>query len=159
MKAKDIQWHLATRKSSPFYVRRMAAVVPNVSWGLLYDEADLIVLSKTGYLTEVEIKISMADWKADLSKTKWKRTNYQDNLVKRFFYAAPAELAIRYAELQLPEFAGVISISDRGLAIVIKEAGNIKGHKKLSLLQVHKLLRLASIKAWRMAYKPEKDEA
>lgn len=156
MTAKEIQWYLATKKSSPFYVRLMMAVVPNVSWGMLPDEADLIVLSKTGYLTEVEVKVSLSDWKADLEKRKWLRKKFQNGLVKRFFYAAPEALAARHAELALPSMAGVISVSERGEATVIRPAATFPGHKKLSVLQAHKLLRLAAIKAWKMAYKEAK---
>lgn len=161
MRAKDIQWHLATRKSSPFYLRTHLCVVPNVSWGLIDHEADLLAMSKTGYLTEVEIKVSFADWKADLAKRKWKSAKwsgkYQSGMIKRFYYAAPAALAVRHAELEIPDFAGVVSVSDLGIATIIKPAKNITGHRKLSLLETHKLLRLAAIKAWRMAYKPGKE--
>jgi len=154
MNAKTITWYLATRRSSPFYVRKQLAVVPNVSWGLLPWEADLIVCTKTGYLTEVEVKVSMADWKVDMLKFKWRSASSKTSMIKRFYYAAPIKLAQRYTELQLPEGAGVIGIDDQGFVTVLKEAENRKGFRKLTLLESHKLLRLSAIKAWRMSYKP-----
>ena len=33
-------------------------IVPNISWGAGFDEVDLMVIKKTGYVIGVEIKIS-----------------------------------------------------------------------------------------------------
>lgn len=43
-------------------------MIPNLSWGLLDYEADFVAISKSGYMTEVEIKRSFEDFKADFSK-------------------------------------------------------------------------------------------
>lgn len=48
---------------------RTNIIVPNLSWGFLNHEADLIAVDKNGYLTEVEIKRSFEDFKADFKKT------------------------------------------------------------------------------------------
>ena len=42
---------------------RTDIVVPNLSWGLLNHEADLAIIRKSGYLTEIEIKRSYQDLK------------------------------------------------------------------------------------------------
>ena len=47
---------------------RQNLVVPNVSWGLLNYEADVVSLTPSGYATEVEIKVSKADLLADFKK-------------------------------------------------------------------------------------------
>lgn len=53
-------WMLLNRCRRLDYRRN--TVVPNAYWGLgLTWEADLLVISKAGYLTEVEIKVSKAD--------------------------------------------------------------------------------------------------
>ena len=39
---------------------RQNIIVPNVSWSFLNYEADLVVLTKSNYATEIEIKISKA---------------------------------------------------------------------------------------------------
>lgn len=49
---------------------RTNLIVPNLSWGFLNHEADLISIDKNGYLTEVEIKRSLED----LRQTSKKRT-------------------------------------------------------------------------------------
>jgi len=57
-------------------------------------ESDMLVVSKAGYCTEIEVKTSFSDWKADALKEKWGKLNlgrYWD-WVKRFTYAVPADL-------------------------------------------------------------------
>jgi hypothetical protein len=46
--------------------------VSNVSWSLLPYEADLIALTQSGYMIEVEIKISLSDLKREDGKAKWR---------------------------------------------------------------------------------------
>lgn len=57
-------------------------------------ESDMLVVSQAGYMTEVEIKTSWADWKADAAKDKWGKLDLDRywSLVKRFTYAVPGEL-------------------------------------------------------------------
>ena len=47
---------------------RVNLVVPNVSWGFFNHECDLISISKSGFATEYEIKVSKSDLKADKKK-------------------------------------------------------------------------------------------
>ena len=54
--------------NSGIWNKRQDIFVPNLSWGLLNHEADLVILTKSGYLTEVEIKRSWEDFKADFKK-------------------------------------------------------------------------------------------
>lgn len=156
MNAKTIAWYLAVRQRSPFHARKHIAVVPNVSWGLLPWEADLIVCSKAGYLTEVEIKISMSDWKADLLKAKHRASWPELAMIKRFYYAAPPELASRYDELALDSKIGVIAVAESGIT-VLREARDRPGFRKLTEKEIMKILRLAAIKAWRLAYDPNEE--
>jgi hypothetical protein len=156
MTAKEVMWLLAKRGSSPFFARRQLAVVPNVSWAMLPWEADLLVLSPSGYLTEVEIKVSLSDWKADFSKKKFgvHQDWAQAAMIKQFYYAAPKALAVRYGELALPTWAGVVSVDDSGVS-VLKPAETRPGHRKLTEKEQTRLLRLAAIKAWGLFHRPE----
>lgn len=159
MNAKLISWLLAVRRSSPFFARSQLGVVPNVSWGLLPWEADLLVLSKSKFLTEIEIKISMSDWKADLLKAKHKISDSADypavNSIKRFFYAGPDKLMQRHSELGLPESVGIISVDENKIKI-IKPALN-RSAKKLADKETIQFLRLGTLKAWKMAHDPNLD--
>lgn len=50
---------------------------------------DLVQISRAGYATEFEIKISRADWKADADKQKWMKPRPH---IARFFYCVPEHL-------------------------------------------------------------------
>lgn len=72
---------------SPFYIRKNI-VVPNCSWGFLNHEADLLIMSKAGYLTEVEIKRSWSDFKADFQKSH----THNDKHIAHLYYAVPESI-------------------------------------------------------------------
>ena len=168
--AKAIAWTLAQRKHSPAYARQNFAVVPNVSWGLLPWEADLLFCTKSGFLSEIEIKISLSDWKADLLKAKHRVAYRQWAMVKRFYYAAPPDLARRWPEIkletldetrglvtthQMMDCAGVLAVDvHSGRIDVLKEATPRFGHRKLTDKEMLALARLGCLKAWKMAHHP-----
>lgn len=158
--ARVIAFALAQRHDSPFFARRHLAVVPNVSWGLLNWEADLLVLQRNGFLTEVEIKISLQDWKADAAKAKWTDQQFK-RLVKRFWYAVPADLAERRAEAGIPDHAGVIAWRREGnresLNIVRLPKSN-RDALACTIEEQQKLMRLGCLKAWKMAHHPSIEE-
>lgn len=66
--------------------------------------ADLLWVSEGMLATEVEIKVSRGDWRADLAKTKWGRL---PRWVARFVYAVPEELGVPD---WVPAMAGVWSV-------------------------------------------------
>lgn len=69
---------------------RKNTFVPNVSWGFFRThEADLVMLSKAGYLTEYEIKRSWSDFLADFKKT----TNHFEGKVMQLYYVVPECIA------------------------------------------------------------------
>lgn len=76
--------------SDMFNLRRNI-VVPNVSWGLLEYEADFVSLSKSGYLTEVEIKRSWEDFRKDFTK----KHLHDDPRISYFYYCVPKSIAYR----------------------------------------------------------------
>jgi hypothetical protein len=68
--------------------------------------ADMVIISKAGYVTEVEIKTSVADWRVDLKKGKWAKPRPH---IKRFYYAIPEALADRIPS-GLPTEAGLLVV-------------------------------------------------
>ena len=74
-----------TRMLASYYDIRKNLVVPNVSWGFMWYEADLVVITKAGYMTEIEIKRSWTDFLADFKK----RDYHSDARISRFYYAVP----------------------------------------------------------------------
>jgi hypothetical protein len=68
---------------------RNHTIVPNVSWGLgLRHECDMLVLDKKGQFTEIEIKISLADLKADFKKPH----GHASKIITRLVYAIPKDM-------------------------------------------------------------------
>jgi len=157
MKAKGVAWLIASNRWSPFYIRTQFAVVSNVSWGLLPWEADIIACSKTGFLTEIEIKVSLSDWKIDIQKQKFRDYEFTHR-IKKFYYAAPIELAVRYQEVLMPPFAGVLGVSEYGGVKILKEAVT-NNARKLSDKEMLQLARLGSMKAWKLTHEELQEES
>lgn len=90
MTIEEIESALVCYPFSPFYCRSHL-VVPNVSWGFLNHEADLLVMSKAKLLTEIEIKRSWSDFMADFKKGH----DHSHPLIARFYYAVPSRIGKR----------------------------------------------------------------
>ena len=156
MKSWDVMKAIAGHNASKFSQRKNYLVIPNVSWGFLYYEADILVVTKAKFCTEIEVKISMADWKADFAKRKH---DHRDSRIKFQYYAAPRELALRYQELELPEGWGVIAVKDvdaplinphaRAPRIEILKEAAVREAKKVTDQELLILARLACFRVWR----------
>jgi hypothetical protein len=83
---------------------RTNLIVPNVHWGMNIHECDLLVITKSGYAWEVEIKVT----KADLKKDAEKRHQHQDDRIKALFFAIPDYLQ-DCIDL-IPERAGILIV-------------------------------------------------
>lgn len=96
MAKKETSRHLyeieiALAKHDKFnFIRNVIAFNVN-GWGsiCLWHECDMLVLSKSGYLTEIEIKRSFADFKNDFKK---KHNHANCDLIKYFFYCVPESI-------------------------------------------------------------------
>jgi hypothetical protein len=82
---------------------RINLIVPNVSWGFFHGrEADLLILTPRNWLTEVEIKTSVADVRNDLKK----RHDHWDPKVKQCWFAVPAGVDTA----DIPEHYGILEV-------------------------------------------------
>jgi len=63
-------------------------IVPNVTIPFLNYESDILYVTNSDYLNEIEIKVSLSDIKADLKK----KHNHDDPKVRNVFFAIPNEL-------------------------------------------------------------------
>ena len=86
---------------------RVYTIVPNVHWGLGIHECDMLALDKEGRFTEIEIKCSLSDLKADFKKGH----NHKSEIISRLIYAMPIDLCEKY-ELLVPSNCGIISVSE-----------------------------------------------
>lgn len=85
-------------------------VVPNVLLGPY--EADFITVTKSDYLVEIEIKISISDFRAD-----FKKKHYHDcPKVNALYYAFPKELYEKYKE----ELGGSCDKVGAGIILISK---------------------------------------
>lgn len=126
--------------------------VANVSWSLLPYEADLLVMTGSGYLIEVEVKISLSDLKRDASKSKWHSDAF-NNLISRFYYAIPKVLWEKASTRDhIRPGAGVI-IADGPdplgyFARIEIEADRNMRARPLTQRQQFDLARVGSYRAW-----------
>lgn len=109
-KEPDITPHIlneseAVSRLASFFEWYRNLCFPNVYCG--GGEMDLCVVTPARYMWEVEVKLSLSDWKADALKSKWKDKDRQ--YVSRFYYAVPTNLLDSIPEFVPPE-AGIIEI-------------------------------------------------
>jgi len=128
---------------------RQNTVVPNVSYGLNIHEIDLLIVSKSGYCTEVEIKTSISDLKADLKKEH----QHKSNRIKYFYFAIPEGLQEKALPL-IPERAGLIIVKqgeyDSIRCEIIKSPIVNNEARALTQVELVKLGYLASLRIWNL---------
>lgn len=124
-----------------------AYTVSNIYFfGHPYSETDFLVVQKSGYIYDIEVKVSRSDFKADFKKvdkhsilrlggyTKPHRVGYKhEGKIKlarigeiipfhppnRFYYAVPEGLITKK---EVPPYAGLLYIKPDGKVVKIKEA-------------------------------------
>ena len=130
-------------------------VVPNVSWGLLPHEADLVALSGSDWLSEVEIKVTKGDFLAD--REKWKhqlaKTNGQPEVISSFYYAMPSSVWEKCKPEDLPQGAGLILVGQRWesegqRARVVQKPTDNPRARKLRPDEREQLMRLGYMRYW-----------
>lgn len=126
---------------------RQNLCIPNVSWGFGVHECDLLILSKAGYCTEIEIKTSAADLKKDLKKSH----NHQSNKIKYLYFAIPSYLA-KYIEY-IPKHAGIFIITSKRRVICIAKPVQNKSCRVITAHEQYELARLGSLRIWSLKRK------
>jgi len=71
--------------------------------------ADCMVITPQDYATEIEIKVSLGDWKSDAAKDKW--IYGLPDWISRFVYAVPVALGI---PTWVPARCGVLHLYESG---------------------------------------------
>lgn len=136
MRCLDIECAVAE-----YFNPRVNLAIPNVSWGFLRYEADLLILTKSARLYEVEIKVSKSDLKRDLKKTH----NHDDRRINKVFFAIPKEL-LKHADM-IPDYAGILVVSGNWCCRKERDAPK-RNDYKLSDEEVSQLYRLGALKVW-----------
>ncbi|QGZ56725.1 hypothetical protein [Paraburkholderia acidiphila] len=101
--------------------------------------ADFVMVTRAGYATELEVKVSLGDWRKDLSKPKWVG---MPAWITRFVYVVPEQLGIPQF---VPEHAGIWHVRPRppqyaawegpcrpdGFEVVLVRAPHVLGREKV----------------------------
>lgn len=141
---------------SNFLNWRINLIIPNVSWSFFNHECDLIRLSRSGYCTEIEIKIS----KADLIKDKEKKWGHIHKKIKYLYFAIPDYLKDQIEHI--PDRAGIIIVSSSKKIWIRQnqsyECAVIRQPQKNSNYQftkkeINKCLELMAMRIWRLKLK------
>lgn len=136
---------------SEYFGWRKCLIVPNVSWGLYLNrqtmhECDLLILTKAGFLWEVEIKVSLSDLISD----KKKRHGHRNSNIKRLYFAIPKHLKNNIKHI--PERSGIISVhysdfNGRYICKEIRKPVQDKGYK-LNDSEKYQMARLGAMRIW-----------
>lgn len=124
-------------------------IVPNVSWGLGFiHELDLIVVSPSGWAKEIEIKVTLADLKADGSK----RHGHYSAKIRELYFAVPYWLEAEALQI-IPKHAGLIVAHTEPAyvtrrAVIIRTARINKNARRLTDTERDKLRELAAMRLW-----------
>lgn len=122
---------------------------PMIWKNIVNHECDMLIVTKNRYLTEVEIKISLSDLKADFKK----KHQHKDENIKNFYYAFPAEMKEKALEL-IPKDCGILiavkkeyGISYRKIECYRKPKIN-KEAKPVNDIVLSKIYRLGYLRYW-----------
>ncbi len=122
---------------------------PMIWKNIVNHECDMLIVTKNCYLTEVEIKISLSDLKADFKK----KHQHKDENIKNFYYAFPEEMKEKALEL-IPKECGILiavekkcSIPYRTIECYRKPKIN-KEAKPVNDIVLSKIYRLGYLRYW-----------
>ena len=154
LSVKDIQ--LAIRNSQ-YCDLRSDIIVPNVSWGLLPYEADLIQVKKSDLVVEYEIKRSFEDFKKDFTKYH----THNAKFIAYFYYVIPEKLIDKVRSFLITHFGSsenspaVLYYDENcGIHQMLDESNNEfgkarrKDYVKITESEKSTLGRLVSIRYW-----------
>lgn len=130
-----------------YFDRSGNIIVPNISWGLGLHECDLLVMSKKGYLTEIEIKVSASDLKKDALK----RHQHRSKKIKSLYFAIPWYLI--NDKDYIPARAGIIVVGEKRHINIIRSPITNKYAQPLSEKDRFQFVRLGSFRIWSLKRK------
>lgn len=121
----------------------------------IFHECDMLVCTKSGYLTEIEIKRTWSDFVADFKK---KHKHENNGLMKYFYYCLPASFDLKETYVLLEEhkvnYSGILFYDEylnfqfHGFRVSQDDYQNrcLKGHKKLTIEQQLEVARLGAMR-------------
>lgn len=130
---------------------RKHIIVPNISHGFFFgQESDMLCIDADNRLTEIEIKVSISDLKADFKKNKHDNPN---KYIGRLIYAIPQELLEKSLPI-IPLKYGIITVKSFGeekpkyFAKWYRKVRHKKYVQPLNNNEVIQLARLGCMRIW-----------
>lgn len=106
-------------------------------------EADIVYITKSSYLTEVEIKVDINDFRSDFNK----KVYHSSPLVSALYYAFPEELYKKYKDEIHDKTAGIAGIIMVSYDCKVKaKAPKRKNIKALTDTQIKDFMRIGCMK-------------
>ena len=112
-------------------------------------ECDMLAVTKNKFLYEIEIKISVSDFKADFKK----KHNHEGN-IKQFYYAVPHYILDKIEDL-VPEETGILiaecNDDNFNKSWKLKKYKNAKNNKLATPIddeKLNKIFRIGYLKYW-----------
>lgn len=111
-------------------------------------ECDILSVTKNYFLREIEIKVSVSDFKADFKK----KHNHEGN-IKQFYYAVPYYILDKIKDL-VPEQAGILvaeysdELSNHWQLKRYKKAIDNKSATPIDEEKLNKIFRIGYLKYW-----------
>lgn len=133
---------------------RQNLCVPNVSFGMNIEyEADLVVVTKSGYATEYEIKRSWTDFLADFKKNN---CAHKAPWVYKFFYVVPLSIKDKvlsyldnlFEEKKITNIPAVLCYSEDKQISLFGGCHYVSGGRKMFIEERLKLARLGTLRYW-----------
>ena len=118
------------------------------SENIVSHECDILLVTKNNYLREIEIKISISDFKADFNK----KHNHEGN-IRQFYYAVPYYI-LDDIKAFVPEHAGILVAkyneerSEKWQIERYKKPIDNKKAKPIDEQMLNKIFRIGYLKYW-----------
>lgn len=179
MTAQEVLGSLCGLGSNCLWSPNRVVAVPNtttiVGW-----EADLLLLHPSGWVWEVEIKVSVADFRREFQTKahkhqvlrmgsrpfvpgdKWSSVPNANKHVQKFFFAVSKDVFDKLKEEEVPAYAGIIIVDPerldswkRPVPYIHRRAKNLPGAEKAGSAFRIRLLELAHARLWSFAYRDD----
>ena len=132
-----------------YFNKRANMIIPNVSWGFFKNkEVDLVVIRKSMWMDEVEIKLNKSDLLKETNKKRYNK-NINDkhkNTIRYKWFCVKSGLENDIDHL--PEEVGVLIIDENYSIIEYRKPKKIENSRKITEIELIKLLRLGNLRTW-----------
>ena len=130
-----------------------ALFIPNVYWDLSH-EADVLIMSHSGYLTEVEIKISKSDMLQEFKKRKYIIEKQYRKI--KYYYVAFPDFLLPTANRMFPKNVGFLVYDNEDKKLYKIRNSSIMNNYKLSINEKYDLARLLQYRVWKDRFRQTK---